>query len=98
MKLYLFLHMKTHPNALYENTLNEKWLTTARDLANYCFDYFFDEQSKMFYFTSNQDPALVSRTIEYRDNVIPASNSMMAKNLFKLYHYFDNEYYNDVLL
>lgn len=80
--------------ALYENTLDEKWLTTARDLANYCFDHFFDKQSKMFYFTSNEDKSLVSRSIEYRDNVIPASNSIMAKNLFKLSHYFDNEHFS----
>ena len=80
--------------ALYENTLNEKWLTTARDLANYTFDHFFDEKSNMFYFTSNEDASLVSRSIEYRDNVMPASNSIMAKNLFKLSHYFDNTHYS----
>ncbi|MDO5972415.1 thioredoxin domain-containing protein [Flavivirga aquimarina] len=79
---------------LYENTLNETWLTTARDLANYTFDHFFDDASKMFYFTSNEDESLVSRSIEYRDNVIPASNSIMAKNLFKLSHYFDNAHYS----
>jgi uncharacterized protein YyaL (SSP411 family) len=74
--------------------LNEKWLITARDLANYSFDHFFDDTSKMFFFTSNSDASLVSRSIEYRDNVIPASNSIMAKNLFKLSHYFDNEHYS----
>lgn len=79
--------------ALYENTLEEKWLNTARDLANYCFDHFYDNSSSMFFFTSNEDESLVSRSIEYRDNVIPASNSIMAKNLFKLSHYFDNEHY-----
>jgi len=79
--------------ALYENTLNETWLLTARNLANYTFDHFFDETNCMFYFTSNQDSPLVSRNIEYRDNVIPASNSIMAKNLFKLSHYFDNAHY-----
>jgi len=79
--------------ALYENTLDEKWLYTSRDLANYVFDYFFDETSKMFYFTSHEDEDLVTRNIEYRDNVIPASNSMMAKNLFKLSHYFENGHF-----
>ncbi|TYA55212.1 thioredoxin domain-containing protein [Formosa maritima] len=78
---------------LYENTLDEKWLNTARDLTNYTFDYFYETSNSMFYFTSNEDPLLVTRNIEYRDNVIPASNSIMAKNLFKLSHYFDNKYY-----
>ncbi len=79
---------------LYENTLNEIWLHTARDLANYAFDHFSDDTSKMFYFTSNDDDDLVTRNIEYRDNVIPASNSIMAKNLFKLSHYFDNSHFS----
>lgn len=79
--------------ALYEQTLDTKWLFASRDLTNYTFDHFFDDQSKLFFFTSNSDADLVSRSIEYRDNVIPASNSMMAKNLFKLSHYFDNEHY-----
>lgn len=81
--------------ALYENNLDEKWLNTARDLTTYTFNHFFDETSKMFYFTSNHDAALVSRSIEYRDNVIPASNSIMAKNLFKLSHYFDDNHYSE---
>lgn len=79
--------------SLYENTLDTKWLLTARDLSNYAFEHFFDNDSKLFFFTSNQDASLVSRPIEYRDNVIPASNSIMAKNLFKLSHYFGNEHY-----
>lgn len=79
---------------LYENTLNEQWLNTARDLTNYTFDHFFDKSSNMFFFTSNEDASLISRSIEYRDNVIPSSNSIIAKNLFKLSHYFDNERFN----
>ncbi len=80
--------------ALYEATLEQKWLNTSRDLANYAFDHFFDDKSNMFFFTSDTDASLVSRSIDYRDNVIPGSNSIMAKNLFKLAHYFDNEHYS----
>ena len=80
--------------ALYENTLNEKWLKISQDLANYTFDHFFDESSNMFFFTSNEDASLVSRSIEYQDNVIPSSNSIMAKSLFKLSHYYDNEHFS----
>ena len=84
--------------ALYENTLNKTWIISARNLANYTFDHFFDEKSNMFFFTSNEDDALISRNIEYRDNVIPASNSIMAKNLFKLSHYFDNAYFKNTAI
>ncbi|WP_235835883.1 thioredoxin domain-containing protein [Cognatitamlana onchidii] len=79
--------------ALYENTLNDKWLNHANSLMHYTFDHFFDATSSMFYFTSNEDKSLVSRGIEYQDNVIPASNSIIANCLFKLAHYFDNEHY-----
>jgi len=79
---------------LYEQTLNDKWLLTARDLTHYVFDHFMDDSSKMFFFTSNEDDSLVARSIEYTDNVIPASNSIMAKNLFKLSHYFNNEHFS----
>ena len=84
--------------ALYENTLVEKWLTTSRDLTNYVLDRFFDDSSNMFFFTSNEDTALLSRSIEYRDNVVPASNSIMAKNLFKLSYYFDNQHFGNIAL
>lgn len=74
--------------SLYQATGNQTWLNSARNLTNYTFDNFFDDQNSMFFFTSKKDAQLVTRNIEYRDNVIPSSNSIMAKNLFKLSHYF----------
>ena len=82
--------------ALYEVTLDEKWLTLSKNLTDTCFDYFFDNTTSMFYFTSNKDEALIARKIETEDNVMPSSNSMMAKNLFKLSRYFDNNYYSKI--
>lgn len=84
--------------ALYEVTLSEKWLNISKELADYTFEHFLNEENKMFHFTSKTDSTLVSRSIEYRDNVIPASNSIMAKNLFKLSHYFDDENYRNTAL
>jgi uncharacterized protein YyaL (SSP411 family) len=79
--------------SLYEVTLDNKWLQLSKNLTDTSFDYFFDSTSKMFFFTSNKDTQLIARKMEVEDNVMPASNSMMAKNLFKLSHYFDNDYY-----
>lgn len=79
--------------ALYEVTLDEQWLYTAKQLTDYTFDHFFDDTSKLFFFTSDEDESLITRNIELNDNVIPASNSMMARNLAKLSHYFSNGYY-----
>ncbi|WP_044404721.1 thioredoxin domain-containing protein [Lacinutrix sp. Hel_I_90] len=82
--------------ALYEVTLDEQWLKTAKALTDYTFDAFYNESSQLFQFTSKKEQALVVKTFEYRDNVIPASNSIMAKTLFKLSHYFENQYYYKV--
>ena len=79
--------------ALYEATFNETWLNTAKQLTDYTFDHFYDTERAMFYFTSNEDPNLITRKMEIEDNVIPASNSIMARNLFKLSHYYSNSYY-----
>lgn len=79
--------------SLYEVTLDEKWLMLSKNLTDTCFDYFFNSSTSMFYFTSNTDLELIARKTETEDNVMPSSNSMMAKNLFKLSHYFENEYY-----
>ncbi len=79
--------------SLYEATFNETWLHAAKQLTDYTFDHFFDINSSMFYFTSDQDADLIARKMEIEDNVMPASNSIMAKNLFKLSHYYSNSYY-----
>ena len=79
--------------ALYEVTFNQKWLQLSKQLTDYTFDHFFDTNSKMFFFTSDKDTQLISRKMETEDNVIPASNSIMAKILFKLSHLYSNAYY-----
>ena len=80
--------------ALYEVTLNDNWINQAKNLTDYSFINFFDEEKSMFYFTSKEDKKLVTRNFEYRDNVIPASNSIMAKNLFILAHHFDEKLFS----
>lgn len=78
---------------LYTCTFNEEYLEKAREFSDYAILHFYDEESNMFYFTSDIDDPLISRSYETNDNVIPASNSMMANNLFLLGHYFDNNDY-----
>ncbi len=78
---------------LYEVTLDQQWIDTSKALTDYSFQHFFDNEVNMFYLTSDQDKKLISRNFEYRDNVIPASNSVMAKNLFVLSHHFNDAHY-----
>lgn len=78
---------------LYQITSEEKWLYTSKLLIDYAVKYFYDENSKMFFFASKKEGLLVPKTIDYSDNVIASSNSVIAKNLFLLSHYFDNKEY-----
>jgi len=82
--------------ALYEVTFDENWLQNAKQLTDYCFEHFYDKKDQFFSFTSNIDDALIAKHFETEDNVIPASNSVMANNLFQLSIYFNSSYYEKV--
>ncbi len=81
---------------LYQNTFDEQWLETSQRLTEYTLSHFYDANKNVFYFTSDLDPELITRTVEYQDNVIPASNSVMGKNLFLLSHYYDRSDYKNI--
>ncbi len=76
---------------LYEITLDFDWLHLSKKLMDYSIQNFYDPESGLFYFTSKQDQPLITRNYEISDNVIPASNSVIAQNLFKLSKYFGDE-------
>ena len=69
---------------LYQATLDEIWLTKAHRLQEYALQHFYDKESPLFFYTSDEHPVLIARKKETSDNVIPASNSVMAKNLYQL--------------
>lgn len=75
--------------ALYQITGDEEQLQFAQELCTYAFKHFYDEVSGMFYFTSD-DHDLIARKMEINDNVIPATNSIMANNLLTLSLLTDN--------
>ena len=78
---------------LYQSTFDEKWLESAKKLTDYVIEHFYDPESSMFYYTSDVDQKLIVRKMEISDNVMPASNSQMAKNLFVLgQYYYDSDY------
>jgi uncharacterized protein len=74
--------------ALYQCDFDERYLEHARRLCETAVEKFHDPQSPMLFFTSADDPKLVARKREISDNVIPASNSVMARNMFYLGKYF----------
>jgi hypothetical protein len=79
--------------ALFEVTFDEKWLHSAKQLMDYSLEHFFETEKKCFRYTSDLDTALVSKHYEIEDNVIPASNSIMARNLHALSIHFENAFY-----
>lgn len=81
--------------ALYQATFEPKWLEKARELTEYALSNFYEEQSGLFYYTSGKSEALIARKREMTDNVIPASNSVMAHNLYRLGEYFYTPSYID---
>ncbi|NNF18664.1 MAG: thioredoxin domain-containing protein, partial [Flavobacteriaceae bacterium] len=77
----------------YEVTFDEEYLSMSRKITDRAIAHFQDEDSGMFFFTSDEEEALIRRTIEVTDNVIPASNSIMAHNLFRMSRYYPSANY-----
>ena len=69
---------------LYESSFKEYYLEKAQELLEIVEHDFKDEKTGLFYFTSSKDRALINRIIDVQDNVIPAANSVMAHNYYKL--------------
>lgn len=81
---------------LYEVTFEESWLKEAYALTQYTIRNFFDEAENLFFYTDKDGEKLIARKKEIFDNVIPASNSVMANNLHFLSLYFDQPKYAEV--
>jgi uncharacterized protein len=82
--------------SLFEITGAQEWIDDAHVLAKYTIQNFYDGESGMFFYSeekNNKDGT--GNYIQIEDNVIPASNSVMALNLHKLYLiYSETEYLN----
>lgn len=79
--------------ALYQADFDERWLIEAKTLTELVLLDFADPESPMFFYTPSGGETLIARKHEIMDNVIPASNSVMAQNLHTLGLLFDEERY-----
>ncbi len=84
--------------SLHEITLEEKYLIDALHFTEYTLAHFYNKSNGMFYLTSDLDIALITRSMDSSDNVIPAGNSSMAKNLLLLSKHFDKPEYEQMSL
>jgi hypothetical protein len=78
---------------IYLLTQDEKHLHKAKHIVDFCLREFNNPDSDLLFYTPASSSGLISRSSEVHDNVIPASNSQMALNLFYLSHYFGDDAY-----
>ena len=81
--------------SLYQVTFNEGWLHKAHIWCNYVYEHFYDREDGFFHFSSLSAEQLIAKKKEIFDNVIPASNSVMARNLHSLGLLLDKEEWKD---
>lgn len=75
-------------------TGNETYIRTAQQLTEVVMEKFYDSEKELFYF--NETNELIVRTTEVHDNVIPATNSVMAQNLWQLGLIYGNSRYLEI--
>jgi len=73
----------------YTISQDEMYLQKAKKMCELTLEEFKNPASDLLYYTNNSSSGLITKTTETSDNVIPASNSQMAMNLFQLGTYFD---------
>ena len=72
------------------------FLEKAKNLTDYCLKHFYDEMDGFFYFNNPHEEKLIADKKELFDNVIPASNSVMARNLHRLSLLTYSENYGEI--
>jgi uncharacterized protein len=70
---------------LYESTFKLHYLKLALKLTNYVIEHFSDVKNGGFYFTPDYAEKLIVRKKEIYDGAIPSGNSLMLKNLLRLW-------------
>ncbi len=81
--------------SLYQVSGRLPYLKAARKLAEYVLKHFSTPGTHLFAFSATDAEQLAAPHYELHDNVIPASNSVMARVLFYLAHYFEEARWGD---
>jgi uncharacterized protein YyaL (SSP411 family) len=66
--------------AIYQQTLDNTWLSEAESLVKYAITRFAEPESGLFFFSEQKHKCIVRKTETY-DSVIPSSNSSFARLL-----------------
>jgi uncharacterized protein len=76
---------------LYQVTFNEYWIKRGELLLTHVIDNFLDSADGFFLYSGKYGEKLIADKKELFDNVIPASNSVMAQNLLHFGIMLDRE-------
>ncbi len=82
--------------ALFEAGGRERYFHKAQLLTDYAVQHFFDSAEQMFFYSHEHGQNVRQKKFETQDNVIPSSNSVMAKNLFRLSALTGNTDYREI--
>lgn len=83
--------------AVYQTSFSEKYFVAARELADTMLDHFLAPDG-LFYDTSDDHEALVTRPRDLQDNAVPSGNAMAATVLLKLGAYTGEARYTDIAI
>jgi uncharacterized protein YyaL (SSP411 family) len=84
--------------SLFEANGNPEWLNMANSMTSSAIDRFYNTDDAMFYFAHKKNKSVVQNHYQNQDNVIPASNSVMANNLHRLYLLHGNTTYRETAI
>lgn len=79
--------------AVYDITFDTKYLDQAAIYCEFVLEQFLDEESKLFYFTSDNQTDILLRKKDLYDSAVPSGNSTMVRNLQKLGVLLGKEHY-----
>lgn len=80
---------------LYQTDFNNKWFTSAKELADEMIELFEDANGG-FFDTAKDSEVLLLRPKDVQDNATPSSNALACEALLKLAAFTDNGRYRDL--
>ncbi len=83
--------------SLFETTGDASWAESADQVMTYVNNHFYDKERRLFYFSDKQASTSIANHFQNEDNVIPASNSVMANNLHRMYLLFGRPEYQAMI-
>jgi len=81
----------------YSSTFEMKYADWAMNLAQHVITNFLDKDQGMFVMSSRANEELSSKGMEYYDNVIPSTNSVMYRNMIWLARFYELEQFTSLV-